>query len=91
MARHVHAPVEDADDVDAGGELAVEDHVRAARVLPIAPPYGTGGPPEPRVLREQLERSLDLAQISSRLIAPQRLCVWSQISPRSASARGERT
>ena len=91
MAWHVHAPVQDAHDVDAGGDLAVEDHVSAARVLSIALPYGAGGPPEPRIMREQLERSLDLAQISLGLALPHRLRVWSQISPRSACARGERT
>jgi hypothetical protein len=35
MARHVHAPMQDADDVDTGGDLSVEDHVCAARVLPM--------------------------------------------------------
>jgi hypothetical protein len=45
------------------------NHVRATWMLAIPSPYGAGGPPEPRVLREQLERSLDLTQIPLRLIA----------------------
>ena len=91
MAWHVHAPVQDAHDVDAGGDLAVEDHVSAARVLSIAPPYGAGGPPEPRIMREQPSAAWIWRRYRSAWIATPPAARMVPDLARSACARGERT
>jgi hypothetical protein len=70
MAVEVHAPMQDARDLDAAVYLAVEDHMGPLGVLAIARPDVVAGAPKGRELSQRAEATVRQASRCGRPQAP---------------------
>jgi hypothetical protein len=71
MAVQIHAPVQDANDLNAAVHLAVKDHMHPLGIPAIARPGAVAGAPKGRALGQGVEAKVELGQVGVALPAPQ--------------------
>ncbi len=67
MALEIHPGVQNADNVDASGGYAEEQHMRSGRKAPVAFTNVVATPAKTRIGRDSLNGSLNSADIEFRL------------------------
>jgi hypothetical protein len=63
MPLEIHPAMHDAHDFDPASSRTVKDDMRSSRMLPVPRPDVLAQPTDLRLRRDQLDRSLDLADI----------------------------